>query len=158
MVPIQEAINSQAWLRFSNAGYLREYSVDKPRDFRVRVLGFSKINIAEIDDPEELDVSQSNASRWMLKLEVVSLCKRQISTSDFNKLVLLVDQDDFGFNYLLEPHLYCSEFGKRTGLGRFYGGGLFPKIKAVGALAFLLPDDEEAQYCLSMENGKVEEA
>ena len=158
MVPIQEAINSQAWLRFSNDGYLRKWSPDEPRDFRVRVLEFYKIDLAEVDDPEEVDVSHENASWWMLKLEVVSLCKRKIFTSDFYELALLVDQDNFGFNCLIESHLYSSEFGKKTGLYRFWRERLFPKIKAVGALTFLLPDDEEAQYSLSMDNGKVEEA
>ena len=159
MIPIQEAIISQAWLKFSNRDYLKEWRLDQLKEFRVRVTGFSKINLNEVDSPELVDVSHANASWWMLELEVVSLCKKQMSTGRFNELILLVDQDGFQFNYVREDHLcFYSDFSQKNGFRRLHGQDLFPKIKAVGALTFLLPDDDEAQYYLSMESGAVCEA
>lgn len=159
MVPIQEAISSQAWLKFSNRDRLKEWRLDQLKEFRVRAIDFSEINLNEVDSPELVDVSHADASWWMLKLEVISLCKKQISTREFNEIIVIIDQDDFQFNYVREDHLcFDSDFSQKNGFRRLFGQDLFPKIKAVGALTFLLPNDDEAQYYLSMENGTVCEA
>lgn len=151
MIPIKEAISSGAWLHCS--------SDDGSIQFRLRVLSFGKINLADVDNPQNIKQTDSNAKWWLMKIEVVSLCKKNISPDRLFRNVLLVDQDGFEFNVTEDSHLSSSSgFSIKSGLKRFYFGDLIPKVKANGAISFLLPDDDEAQYSLSMGNGTVREA
>ncbi len=151
MIPIKEAISSGAWLHCS--------SDDDSVQFRLRVLSFGKLNLSEVDNPQDIQQNDGNAKWWLMRIEVVSLCKRNIYAYKVCGKVLLIDQDEFEFSVIQDSHLcYNSNFGTEVGLNRFYGKDLIPKIKAVGAISFLLPDDDDAQYSLSIENGIVREA
>lgn len=156
MIPIKEAIQSRSWLTLSNHDNVHSFHW---RKFRVKVSSFSKIDLRVVDNPGEIDKVYSNAIWWIMQLEVISLCKTQIPTREFNEVVLVVDQDEFKFNVAQDFHLCCgSDYGSRSGLDRFYGKDLFPKIKATGAISFLLPDEEDMEYFLAMDKGNVSEA
>jgi len=151
MVPVKEAINSGAWLHF--------ISNDESLQFRLKVLSFHKLNFTEVDNPESIQQKDSNSQWWLMGVESINLTKRNIHPLIFVGSLLLVDQDGFEFKVTRDTHLWLrSDFSKKSGLCRFFIDELIPKIKAVGTISFLLPDDDEVVYSLSMQNGMVQEA
>lgn len=151
MVPVREAINSGAWLHFSFD--------DGTNQLRLRVLSFEKIDLIQVDNHEQIEHDESGAQWWLMKIEAVNLNKSQIIPGLMHQYILLVDQQGFQFNVTVDSHLWCfSGFSDESGLHRFYNDELIPKTKRVGAIAFLLPDDNEAEYSLAMKYGTVREA
>ncbi len=151
MIPVKEVLASGAWLHFC--------SDDEIVQCRLKAVSFRKLSLSEVDNPLEIKQGTANASWWIMEVEVVSLVKRKIQPEVFIDKILLVDQDDFEFNVTKNLHLWCfSDFSDVSGLRRFFGRDLIPKTKATGAIAFLLPDDDDAEYSFSMEDGSVREA
>lgn len=153
MVPIKEAINSGAWLHCEHKYGYNTYQ------FRVKVDSFKILNLKEVDDPEEIDGLDENSKLYMLGIEVINITKEPVALHSSIDFLLLVDQDGFKFPIFKERHLYrVSEFGKKHKLQRFDFKELLPKIKAVGSILFQLPDDDEAEYFISIQNdGTVQE-
>jgi hypothetical protein len=151
MVPVKEAIGSGAWLHFS--------STDGALQFRLKVLSFKKLDLSQVDEPHNIENKETRAQWWLMEIEAVNLSKRTIGAHDMCTRIVLMDQEEFQFNVIMDSHLAClSEFSKKSGLHRFYVDDLIPKTKAVGAISFRLPDDDEAEYSLVMEDGTVREA
>jgi hypothetical protein len=153
MIPIKEAINSGAWLHceivFSNGTNM----------FRLRIISFRKLKLSEVDEPDKIKEIDSNTSYWIMDIEVINLTKEPISTSDSTDLIILIDQEGFQFPVFGDGHLRCSsKFAEKSLLKRFYGMNLIPKIKAVGAIPFQLPDDDDAVYSISLKKGTISEA
>ncbi|OGW54869.1 MAG: hypothetical protein A2Y81_12330 [Nitrospirae bacterium RBG_13_43_8] len=152
-IPIREAINSGTWFRCITKG-LEETII-----FKLRVLSFKKNNLSSIDEPEKLTLDEGIL--WLMGIDVISLNKEEAEPSDIHSRVILFDQDGFKFNAIYDQHLNLSEFGKSVGIKRFTGWSdvpkLKPKIKATGALPFLLPDDDTAEYYISVEGGNIQE-
>lgn len=151
MIPIKEAISTGAWLH-CEAKYNYELI-----QFRIKVLSFRKLNLSEVDNPERIDFRDEHTIVWIMDLEVVNLTKERIRAGDdaLCKLII-VDQDGFNFYTFHDSHLCCSsDFAKTSKTYRFYAEYLIPKIKAVGAMPFLLPDDDEAVYSISIRGGSV---
>lgn len=93
-----------------------------------------------------------------MDLEVINMMKEPLSTIEMDKFVL-IDQDGFQFHVFSDKHLQCySMFSKNSKMDRFYGLDLLPKIKAIGAVPFQLPNDDEAVYSISVKNGSIREA
>lgn len=153
MVPIKEAINSGLWLHCEHTYGYNTYQ------FRLKLNFFKILNLNEVDDPEEIAGLDENSKLYMLDIEVINTNKEPIALHSSIDFLLLVDQDDFKFPIFKERHLYrVSEFGKKHKLQRFDFKELLPKIKAVGSIIFQLPDDDDAQYSLSIQNeGIVQE-
>ena len=151
MVPIKETVSSNAWFDC--------HSEKKEIRFKMRVLLFEKVDLAEVDDPHEVKIDSSSGNYWILKIEIVSLTKRKISSHDVKRLIILVDQDEFHFDYVHDDHLsWYSDYATTSGLKRLHSGDLIPKIKVAGAFTFFLPDDDEAEYSLTIDNGNIVEA
>lgn len=153
MVPVKEAINSGAWLQC-------EYDYDgKIIKFRLKVNSFRKINLLKVDNPEEIDGIDSNSVIWLLQIEVINLNKTPLEVYNATAKLTLIDQDGFVFPFFEDSHLHSSsKFSKKNGLQRFYNDDLLPKIKALGSITFQLPDDDEAEYSIGLEdNGIVQE-
>lgn len=153
MIPVKEAITSGVWLHC-------EYT-DRNEliQFRLRILSFRKLNLSEVDEPQKIKDIDSNAILWITEIEVVNLTKEPISTTDGTGELILVDQDGFKFHDFGDCHLRCgSMFAEKSGMKRFYGMNLIPKIKAIGAIPFQLPDDDEAIYSISLKKGFIREA
>ena len=150
MIPVAEAVGSGAWLQcISNDGQIH---------FRIRVLSFEPISLSEVDGREKMQILDEGV--WsLLKIEVVNLNKMEIHVQNLYS-ISLQDQNGFQFRVRWEdPQLNCwSQYSMRVGLNRFYARQLSPKIKTPGALAFLLPDDDEAEYALVMRDGTICEA
>lgn len=154
MVPVKEAINSGAWLQCEKRSNLFEAN-----QFRIKIKSFKKLNLSEVDEPEEIKNFDSNGVLWIMNIEVVNLNKQPLHSSDGPYNLILIDQDHFIFPPFLDSHLRCSsEFSKTSGMRRFFATELLPKIKAVGSIIFHLPDDEDAEYIISLEDkGVVQE-
>jgi len=153
MVPIKEAINNGLWLHCEHQYGYNTYQ------FRLKVNSFKIMDLKEVDDPEEIDGLDENSKLYMLGIEVINITKEAVALHSSVDFLLLIDQDGFKFPIFKERHLYrVSEFGKKHRLQRFDLNELLPKIKAVGTIIFQLPDDDEAQYSLSIQNdGFVQE-
>ena len=157
MVPIKEAVSSGAWLKFSSDYDPLGHGLIK--HFRVRILSFSKINLDAVDSSYKIDSQYSGAAWWLMRLELINLCKKQVNSTDFTNSLRLIDEDEFEFEVVQDTHLsLLSEYAEKAGLDRFFAGELYPKIKALGAITFFLPDEEDMEYSLSMERGIVCEA
>lgn len=153
MIPIKEAISSEAWLHCETT-YNYELS-----QFRIKVMSFQKLNLLEVDEPEKIDFRDEGTVVWIMDLEVVNLTKERIRPGEEGPgRLILVDQDGFRFYTFRDSHLCCySDFAKKSKTTRFYGTELLPKIKAVGAMPFLLPDDDDAIYSISIIGGSIKE-
>lgn len=152
MVPIKHAITSQSWLQCEYQYY------DEPIKFRIKINSFRKLNLSEIDEPENIDNLDSSSILWIMNIEFINLTKRPIHPSDGPPHLNLVDQDGFAFNILEDYHLESgSRFSKTSGMNRFHSNELIPKIKAVGSIIFQLPDDDDAEYSIALKNGVVQE-
>jgi hypothetical protein len=149
MVPIKEVISSGSWLQCEH-NFVENYK------FRLRVISFEKLNLSLVDDPAEIEGIDSNSIIWKMDIEVIALNKEPIPVRYGPNDLLLVDQDGFKFPVFIERHLHmASEFSRNSGLHRFYVAELLPKIKAVGSITFQLPDDDDAEYFISIKNDGI---
>ena len=152
MIPIKEAISSGAWLQCEHS----EYEPDC--QFRIKILNFRKLKFSEIDKPENIQGMDMNTVIWIMDLELINMSKVPIYGAHL-KMLIIVDQDGFQFPFFDDYYLSCdSEFAKKSGLYRFYAGEMIPKVKAIGAIPFLSPDDDEAEYSISIKKGSIREA
>lgn len=154
MIPIKEAISNDTWLRC-------EYDYNETLyKFNIKILSFRKINLSEVDEPEKIKVIDKNANYWIMGLECINLITEPLSPTYTTGQLILVDQDGFKFHTSDDVHLRLwSDFAKKYLLDCFFATDLVPKTKAVGAIAFQLPDDDEAAYSISLKkNGHIREA
>lgn len=165
-IPIKEAINSGSWFKCQVVTYLHYYPDHRHDDefnFRLRILSFDRINLDEVDDPARMDMMDLyEGILWLLKFEVVNLFKKELSPWYVLDSVRVIDRDGFEFQASNDSHLtYDSNYAKITKLDRFHditgNPPLIPKVKTSGALAFLLPDEENAEYHISVVGGNIQE-
>lgn len=151
-IPINYAIDSGSWFRCETEGWM-----DQNILFKLKVFSFVKVDLGKIDEPNKLKLDEGIL--WAMKIQVINVTKEEIDPGLIKFRVILFDQDDFKFNAVYNDHLNYSKFGETVGIKRFAGGSdipkLKPKIKAAGALPFLLPDDDVAEYFLSVEGGNI---
>lgn len=153
MIPLKDAIENSLSLKceYDYRGELIQ--------FRLRVLSFRKISLSEVDEPEEIKVIDSNTNYWLMEIEVINLIKEPLSPTFGPNQLVLIDQDGFKFHVSDDTHLrLSSEFAKKTKMNRFFATDLIPKTKAIGAIPFQLPDDDEAVYSISLKEGTISEA
>ena len=151
MIPILDAIESGAWLT-------AEYeSDDNPIRFRLRLTGFSRIDLAAIDGCENLKFGVSR-NVWRLGLDVVNLWKREVPHYVVERHLVIVDQDGFEFKILEDNHLRLnSDYAETSGLRTFFPIDFPPKIKRSGAYPFELPDEFDVLF-LAVRHGDLREA
>lgn len=153
-IPIKHSVDSGAWLKCETEGWLSNIII-----FKVRILSFERVDVALIDNADKLSLDEGNL--WLMKIEVINIDKEETDPGLINSRLLLIDQDGFKFKALYNQTLNLSKFGEQTGIKRFTGWSdvskLKPKIKAVGAVPFLLPGDDEAEYFLSVEGENIQE-
>ncbi len=154
MVPLSEAINSGIWIK-------AEYKENEDNYvFQMKPTSFTKINLKnDVDDPIKLGHIDVSSNVWLLKVEVVNLCRQKVESSYMiTGRLVLVDDDGYEFPTTDDWHLnLISDYANKTGLRRFFGTDLPPKIKRKGAVAFELPDTFDELY-LSVRNGATVEA
>ncbi len=150
MVPIKEAISSGAWLHCE--------FINSSEVFGIKVLSFKNLNLSDVDEPEKIDLKDSDSIIWIMELEIVNLSKEPITPTYGPHQLILIDQDGFKFRFFDDDHLGCfSSFAAKSNMKRLYSKELIPKVKAVGAISFLLPNDDEAIYSISIRDGSIKE-
>lgn len=144
MIPINEAIDSGAWLsgEYKQPEWSKAFETGEPMFFQIKLLEFSKVDLSLVDNPECIDpIVGSNANIWLLRFDIVNLCKKPLGILWIKMQLLLEDSEGFQFIYLDERHLTLhSEFSTKSGLKNFYSQDLPPKVKRSGAIIFELPD------------------
>lgn len=156
-IPIRTIIDSGSWFQCES-----ERMLGSRRQFRIRITSFRQVELAEIDNPQNIrGFTLEEGELWLLSFSVVNLGKEQFDPVEVRYSFVIVDQDECEFNYVDDIHLTCrSAFSLKTGLHRFHGlcAPLGPKMVAEGAAVYLLPDQESPQYTLKMKKtGTIEE-
>lgn len=150
MVPVKEAIDSGLWLHCEYEAYKEVLK------FRIKINSFRKLELKEIDNPENIEMLDSDATLMIMKIEVVNLAKESKNSNNMVGSLILTDQDEFNFPVFSDSHLcWSSNFAKKERLNRFYSEQLIPKIKTKGSLIFQLPNDDDAQYFISLKNSGI---
>jgi hypothetical protein len=153
MIPIKNLIRDGGWLKCS----VNYPGSECPHTLQFRILRFEKVDYGEVDRPERAEEIEEGAVRWLMELEVVNISKTYASAGELTGSLRVVDGDGFIFKQDNDSHLCCfSEFAKRSGLKRLYGGNLMPKIRVRGAMLFRVPD-EDTEYALAIDKGTLEE-
>ena len=158
-ISVKEAIISGEWVEYSLP---KLWIMESCCVFRLRPIKFEKILVSEKDNISNLLSNRYQMDEgvlWLLKIEVVNLSRTSFCGSGIGFSIALHDQDDFVFYTACEKNLEpYSVFSRASGFSRFYRcrTNLQPKIKAVGAVAFLLPDDDQAEYFLSVKKGSIQ--
>lgn len=147
MILLNEAIEAGAWLQVKTNNF----------SFKIKLFSFSKIDLANIDNPEYLTIPiESNV--WLLKLEIMNTSKEQIYSSDMRNSLKLADDEGYTFSFMDysgNDHLiHRSEFAKESGVSNLDGKELPPKIRRSGAFVIELPDDFE-QLFLTVQDGEI---
>lgn len=146
-ISVTEAIAGGAWYECKGMYF------DEDLHFRLRVLGFSRTTIEEID-ASLVDEIELEGILWLMSVEVVNLCKKPVDAYNLKYALSLLDEDGYEFEHFPNSDLRNV---KARGINRFSGKSLSPKIKAVGAIPFVLPD-EENKYYLVIKEGQILEA
>ncbi len=160
MIPIREAIETSAWLRgeYKQPEWHGDFEKGELILFQMRLLDFSKINLASVDNPGRIDPTIGpDANIWLLKLEIVNLCKKPYGLFWIKRQLLIEDNEGFQFAFLDDDHLTLnSNFAKTSGLLSFYSLTLPPKIKRSGSIIFELPELSE-DLIIKIKDGSLRE-
>lgn len=139
MIPLQEAIDTNAWLR---GEFVEKFQDGRLVTFQIRLRQFSKVDLTTVDCPEEISHGIGiDANVWILKCEIVNLSKSEILSGYITSKLCLVDEGNYEFMIMNDSHLtLSSEFAKTNDLKNFFAAYLPPKIKRSGAILFELPE------------------
>jgi len=153
-IPIKHAIESGAWFKCETETF------DGHFVFKFRMLSFEKVPNNVLRELQK-GIKFDEGIFWLMGIEVVNLNKMQFSGWHVSNGMMLFDQDDFKFNTISVSELGATKFGERVRIKRFSGWSDVPKlqskINAVGALPFLLPDEENSEYYVSVEGANIQE-
>ena len=148
-IPVKEAINSGAWFHCVSESY----------EFRLKIISFEKVNLGEVDWKSKIRLGFEKGIFWLLKLELINLTKRIAYSQNITSKILIFDHEEFEFQQTIDPWLSDSSkiYACETGLATFYQGNFIPKTKYTGAITFMLPDEEGAEYYVSVVGGNIQE-
>lgn len=156
-VPISDALASGAWFRCT----AKPWSSEPEIHFRLRVLEMGRIDLYDVDRPESIEADLTAGILWRLVVEVVNTDKSGLVPAQLSAAVKLLDQDECEFDVCTDSHLMqFSDYAKRARMLYAVGTNLArlpPKIPTVVGLAFVLPDDDDAEYGVSVTPGVIEE-
>lgn len=152
MILLTDSINSGSWFHCEYKRGNQSYQ------FRLRILSFQKLDLTQVDEPEKISI-EKETTIWLMEAEMINLTKEPISSGVIGYLDLK-NQKGMKYHMSFDSHLLAfSKFGKMKRLNRFNTQLLIPKIKAVGAIIFRLPaNEDDTVYSLSMRNGSIREA
>lgn len=161
-VPVQEAIDSGAWLRgcfpFPEGG-ASPWERGESVAFQLKATDFSKVDLRIIDCAEALPIDLIKSdSLWSLAFDIVNLSKKEIGIFWIKKRLLLIDNEGFEFKVDENARHWVlnSEYACRSGLRNFYSLDLPPKIRRSGAVLFELPEFSDG-LSIKIRNGSLVE-
>lgn len=156
-IPIHELISTGDSIRCATNSNIGDLC------YMLRLLSFAKIRDVDIDQyANEYDVIPAEGILWLLNIDVVNLGMNAFHAVHLRDHFVLFDQDGFLFETVQSNYMICSSsslYAKSTGLDLFTRISneslLPPNLKVSGAVAYLLPDDDRAEYFFSVrEEGK----
>ena len=150
-ISLSEMIETGAWFRCT-----MQNDDEETLNFQLRILSFDKLTPSDLGESALKKYIHNEGVLWILRIEVINLCKKAIRSSEIRNHLMLIDEDEYEYeSYLEESYLNYDEV---SGLYRFSGNtDLRPKIKVKGSVAFQLPE-EENKYYLTIIDGSIEEA
>lgn len=160
MVPINEAIETGAWLKVV-CDIAHDYRCTGDAallEFRFRLRGFEKLDYSAYP-PDESGKIDTEANIWILKMDIVSLYKNALRSDLFGDILDLKDKDGYVFGRCKDPDItLSSSFAEPTGIRKFFCSDIPPKIKRTGSFAYELPEEFE-NLCIfaCYRNGKMTE-
>ncbi|MEW6615013.1 MAG: GIY-YIG nuclease family protein [Thermodesulfobacteriota bacterium] len=163
-VPLKKAINSLSWYNCQTECWPVTFKDNEIINYQIKVLSFERINLTEVDGSDKISLNLENGILWILRVEVVNLWKKTISSFPIYDSVILIDKDGSEYKPITDDHLTNeshSNYAMSSGLNLLNGssgyrcGELIPKVPLKGALAFLLPMTENDRFYLSVEGGKI---
>jgi hypothetical protein len=148
MIPLNEAIEAGAWL---------ETDVVGTKKYRLKLNGFSKVNLEAIDNPEELEIP-IDSNIWVLEFDFINASKESISWSDIIARFCLMDDEECKYDIFMDDAylVFGSMFAKNLGVERDYTKKYPPKVRKSGAVFFELPEDID-QLFIFVEYGDIRE-
>ena len=91
MVPVREAINSGTWFHFSSS--------DGDMQFRLKVLSFEKLDLSQVDEPQNIDDEETGACWWLMKIEAINLSKQSLFSPLMLREMLLMRVETLGHDF-----------------------------------------------------------
>lgn len=151
MIAVKSAIESGAWYRCLGE--------ESDSEYRIRIASFKKVPLSQ-EKLRQYNIDKGG-SFWLMEIELVNLEKKQeFAPPDFHEDIYLQDQDGFTFNYVnssIDSQIINDDKWENR-LQRFWitGPRFQAKTKAVGIIAFFLPEDTESEYYFCV-NGSIAE-
>ena len=169
-IPIQEAIDSGAWLEatFPEIDDFRVQNRTTTLVFRFKPKKLEKINLGGIIDDPNVETSSrkslefllkfgSDANIWKLDLEIVNMEQYELRSDLFGELLCIQDERDNEFRNCKDHYLTLdSYYSETSGLRNFFCSELPPKVKKSGSFCFELPEFFE-QLFITAKNGTIKE-
>jgi hypothetical protein len=154
MIPLNEAIETGAWFEVESK---YQFDDDRILKYRLKLNGFSKVNLEAIDNPEELHIP-INSNIWVLEFDFINSSKEQISWVNILSRINLIDDEGYKYEVFLDDGylLYMSDFSKNLGYERDMNKKYPPKIRKSGAVFFELPE-EIYKLFIAFEYGEISE-
>lgn len=154
MIKIAEAIENGSCYFVT---YQDDFDDEMFFSFQIKINDFHQLDFNDVDDVEEIENIEIGSNIWILKFDLVNLNKKKYDDIDFGNKLVVCDQDGYQYNTVCDSHLcQFSDFAKTSGLDKFLGMNLPPKIPKSGAYVFELPEYIEELY-LDMEGGEIGE-
>lgn len=153
-IAISKAIDSGVWYKVNCSNFQGNF------EYRFRVKQMLKVDINDVDNVENVfpNVDLDSGDLWLLKLDLTNMCKSQMDSWVISNSIHLVDNDGFKFECWSDYHFaHWSDYAVNTGIANLYNKSHNPKIKFAAAIAFYLPKDDESQYSIIINDGKLSE-
>jgi len=149
-ISIISAVESNCWLKIINDRKSPRMRQDKEGYAKVRLKGFRKISIHEIDRPDLITrfkvFNLSERDLYIMNIDFISFYKQKLLFIEALDGFIIFNKDNLKFRPMCESHIsFGSEFAVSYGLRKFYGEAM-PKIKYSGAITFFLPKDDNSDY------------
>lgn len=131
-IEVEKAINSGDWYEYR----------DDDKKFRIRFLGFRKVDLKEIDNIENVDndLPVEDGKLLLLSTELINLSKEETGSI----YISLFDDDKCRFDKIECSYLTSnSRFASRNKL-RYVS--YLPKFKYKRDFIYLVPDEESKYY------------
>ncbi|MGV8108279.1 hypothetical protein [Methanospirillum sp.] len=156
---ITKAIQESTWLncKVFDFDYYGEI-IGVNSQFRIRIHRFWKVNLNDVDEPNEIENINDEGDYWVVDVDIINLNKEEFRYTHLEECLLLSDQDECIFKMEKDSHMCChSDYAKTSGLDTGYAAHYRPKIKKSVKLPYFLPKLDDQEYYIHIKNGEIKE-
>ncbi len=151
-LPITECIADKMWYLANEC----KNDFDSEPIFKLKIMGLNLINKANIDSIEKVSpfLCHQNGDLWLLCLRIINMTPENINDYSVDSVLKLMDQDGYTFSAIYDDHIsHNSEFSVETGLYNSYWKKYEPNKEDDIYIIYNLPDEADAKYFITRENG-----